>query len=87
MNQSKFSGILNEARNRPPVSPEESPAPKSVKKTGRRSDPDYLQANSYIPRSLHRKVKIQLLQDDREFSELIEELLTTWINERTQGEK
>lgn len=87
MSKSKFSGILNEARNTSPVLPEKPAIQKPTKKAGRRSDPEYMQANSYIPKALHRKVKIQLLQDDQEFSELIEKLLTNWIDERTQGEK
>lgn len=48
---------------------------------GKRSNPDYEQVTAYIRRTTYRDVKIALLQrgDDREFSELVEDLLTQWL--------
>lgn len=46
----------------------------------RRSDPDYTQVTAYIPKTLHKQAKIRLLQEDKQFSELVEELLAEWLN-------
>lgn len=48
---------------------------------GRRRDPDYMQASAYVPRQLRRQVDRALLNDSRErdYSELIEELLQKWL--------
>lgn len=53
------------------------------RRLGRRGNPNYRQANAYIPKALHLKVKLALLEDgDREFSSLVEELLETWLEQR-----
>jgi hypothetical protein len=48
---------------------------------GRRRDPDYMQASAYVPRQLRRQVNRALLNDpsERDYSELIEELLQKWL--------
>ncbi len=50
---------------------------------GKRSDDDYRQVSAYIRKDTHRRVKIALLQEEREFSELVEELLSDWLTART----
>lgn len=47
---------------------------------GKRSNPDYEQATVYIRRDTHRAVKVALLQEgnNRQFSELVEDLLQQW---------
>ena len=59
---------VNKGRGRPP---------------GKRTNPDYQQVTVYIPRTLHDQVKIALIQEGRkEFSELVGELLASWIEQR-----
>ena len=50
--------------------------------TGKRSDPDYEQVTSYVRRQTYANVKIELIREGqkREFSELVEELLSKWLN-------
>lgn len=50
----------------------------------KRSDPDFVQTTAYIRKATHRDVKLALLQNDegRDFSELVEELLATWVKEQ-----
>lgn len=54
--------------------------------TGKRSDPDYEQVTSYIRRQTYADVKIELIREGqkREFSELVEELLSKWLRSRAQ---
>lgn len=65
----------------PPPPQRNAPA---KKKRGKRNDPDYTQVTAYIKKDTHQQVKIALLQEgtDREFSELVEDLLLEYL--RTQ---
>jgi hypothetical protein len=79
--KSKFAGIL---RDRQDNAPESSPS-ESAGKVGRpggkgkRGNPDYFQATAYILGTVHEETKINLIrQGNREFSELVEELLSAW---------
>ena len=49
---------------------------------GKRSNARYRQVSAYVRKDTHRKVKMALLEDDREFSELVEELLGDWLASR-----
>lgn len=46
---------------------------------GKRSDPDYTQITAYIKKDTHENV-MRKIYKRKEFSELIEELLTDWMN-------
>ncbi len=50
---------------------------------GKRSDDEYRQVSAYIRKDTHQQVKLTLLQEEREFSELVEELLSSWLKART----
>jgi hypothetical protein len=50
---------------------------------GKRRDDEYKQISAYIRKDTHQRVKIALIQEEREFSELVEELLRGWLNERS----
>jgi hypothetical protein len=51
---------------------------------GKRSDPDYRQAPAFVRKDTYKAVKIALLNDERElnYSELVEELLTAWLESK-----
>ena len=54
-------------------------AQRKRKKTGKRSDPNYIQVGAYIPRTLNEDVKIKLVRHEGDFSDLITELLEKWV--------
>ena len=93
MVKSKFDAVLGQRRTAP--SEQESSAEffKTVELTagrsrgrpsGKRTNPNYQQVTVYLPRALQDRVKIALIQEGRkEFSELVEKLLTEWINQHT----
>ncbi|NEP58686.1 MAG: hypothetical protein F6K31_16990 [Symploca sp. SIO2G7] len=58
-----------------------APAQRKRKKTGKRSDPNYIQVGAYIPRTLNEEVKIKLVRHSGDFSDLITQLLEQWVNE------
>lgn len=51
---------------------------------GKRSDPDYEQVTAYVKRATYAETKIALIREGekREFSDLIEHLLTEWLASR-----
>jgi hypothetical protein len=52
--------------------------------SGKRSDPDFVQTTAYVRGDTYRDVRIALLQEGegREYSELVEELLSEWLKKR-----
>lgn len=59
------------------------PEPEAPKKIGRprakRSNPEYTQVTAYIKLETHLEVKERLVRKQQEFSELLEELLSGWL--------
>ncbi len=78
----KFDELVR-ARNKNQAPSKPDSARRLVPTAGKRSDSDYKQVSAYIRRDTHLKVKLALLQEGREFSELVEELLTEWLASRT----
>lgn len=76
--ESKFAGMLRTRKEGEP--PESEPAKRGRPGgKGKRLNPDYAQVTAYIRRTVHEETKINLIrQGSREFSELVEELLTGW---------
>jgi hypothetical protein len=79
----KFDNLLS-ARERVDAAAREGRKGRSrAASVGKRSDGDYRQVSAYIRKDTHQRVKIALLQEEREFSELVEELLNGWLHART----
>jgi len=55
--------------------------PKKGRAKGKRSDPNYVQVGAYIPRDLDKQVKLKLIESDREFSDLVADLLRNWLSD------
>lgn len=68
-----------------PVAEPEPGSRKRGRPSGKRSDPKVVQVTAYIKKDTHTAVKIALLKEGkkRQFSELVEELLSAWITERS----
>jgi hypothetical protein len=54
---------------------------------GKRSNPDYSQVTSYIKKETHKSVQRVLLEKEKEFSELIQELLEEWLAVATREQE
>ncbi len=46
----------------------------------KRNDPAYRQALAYVRAETMKSVKSRLAEEEREFSDLVEELLSEWLN-------
>lgn len=56
----------------------------AVPMRGKRSHPDYTQAPAFVRKNTYKAVKIALINDERglDYSDLVEELLTTWLTNK-----
>ena len=67
-------------RPRKSSSPAPAAAPRKVgRPPGKKSDPDYAQVTVYLRRANHLAAKKRLLDNGKEFSELVDELVTAWL--------
>lgn len=96
----RFKDVINAAREReiqpqqheqqPQQRPQAPAQPQPEPRRGRppggkRNNPDYEQVTAYLKKDTYRRVKIRLLEMERqgEFSELVEVLLTRWLQGRS----
>lgn len=55
--------------------------PKKRNKSGKRNDPDFKQVGAYIRKDTYLKIQRLLLeQPNKDFSDLVEKLLTNYLN-------
>ena len=66
----------------PPPEPAPEPKRRQRKATGKRSDPNYIQVGSYIPKDLNKDVKRLLVDYEGDFSDLVAELLKEWLERK-----
>ncbi len=85
----KYDSLFEARRTEERVSPaagseiqEEAGQAARLRGGGKRSDSDYRQVSAYVRRDTYRRVKLALLEENREFSELVEELLQHWLESR-----
>lgn len=52
------------------------------KRTGKRSNPDYVMLCGLIHKTSFRAMKVLLAEQDREISDLLQELVDRWIAEQ-----
>ncbi len=80
----------SETQEKPPEQPTgELPRRGPGRPSGKRSDPDFQPTTAYIRKATYRSVRRALMDEgedlgqEREYSELIEELLSGWLASRT----
>jgi|SoiMethySBSTD1v2_1073268.scaffolds.fasta_scaffold5798289_1 hypothetical protein len=80
MAKNKFADLLGEVGiSASTHEPESAIAPPKI---GKRSDPAYRQISTYVRSDVYRNVKRELLMEERDFSDLMDELLTSWVSSR-----
>jgi hypothetical protein len=98
--QSKFAGALGRLNKRPAAPPAEvhpfpavaEPAPASRAaegngRGGKRSNPEFSPTTFFVRKDTKRKA-VRLLEDTnagKDLSDLVEELLTNWVSERSNA--
>ncbi len=46
------------------------------------ANPDYVRTTIYIPKKMHKKLKAIAVEEEREMSEIMEELLDNWLQSK-----
>lgn len=80
--ESSFKDVINshrEARSSATQLPENLVTQSPKNRVGRSSDENYVKLTAYVPRHMHLAAKMELLQQGREMSDLITELVTDWL--------
>ncbi len=87
---SKFDGIrgIRRERTQKPApegkdDKEEAPARKRGRPKGKRSNPDFTQVTAYMRKDTYKNAQKALLDEDEEFSELVEDLVSKWLKSRS----
>jgi hypothetical protein len=62
------------------------PPRKATRKGGKRNNPNYQQLTAYVPSETWQQVKLALLPERREISELVQEQLENWLKARRPRE-
>lgn len=61
------------------------PAPKMGRPPGKSSDPDYIQVTVYLRKSVHQTARKMLIDERRQFSDLVDELVSRWIQQNEKS--
>jgi len=70
---SKFAKLLKEVKGEERAVSEDRPRGKSRRE-------DYVAMKVYVPRELHRKLKLKAVEEGKEISELVEEALRRFLS-------
>jgi hypothetical protein len=81
---SRFDQLFGAARSAQSTDLETDPneVKHSDVQTSKSKDPNYQRTTLYLPKALHRQFKMAALNDDREMSEIMEELISKWLESR-----
>ncbi|GET42980.1 CopG family transcriptional regulator [Microseira wollei] len=60
---------------------EDIPQP-TEKKQAKGNNPDYVSTTFYLPKQLHRQLKIAAVDEEREMSDIVAELVERWLKSR-----
>lgn len=80
----RFNGLMEAVKER--QTEEQPPSVAAAKsRSGKSSNPDFVQISVYLPKETHRAAKRALLDmnEKKDLSELIDELLSKWVSSRT----
>jgi hypothetical protein len=69
--KSRFDDLFGAARPEAQTSPD--------KKIAKGQNPDYTRTTIYLPKSIHRQLKAAALEEEREMSEIVTELVRQWL--------
>lgn len=95
----KFAAVANklsqlrEAAPAAPVQVQTPPLPSTdePKKLGRprgkKTSPEYVQVTVYLRKNVHTAARKALLDDRRQFSDLVDELVSRWLSEFQKSER
>jgi Ribbon-helix-helix protein, copG family len=79
---SRFDALFGAARAKATDPTASETVQSSDVQTSKSKDPGYQRTTVYLPKATHRKLKASAAEDDREMSDIIEELVQQWLESR-----
>ncbi len=52
----------------------------SSKRTTKSTDPDYIRATIYLPKEMHRQIKVAAIVEEREMSDIVAEAVSQYFS-------
>jgi Ribbon-helix-helix protein, copG family len=78
---SRFDNLIGAARGRESTETPKLPESQPVRKS-KSTDPDYSRTTVYLPKRLHKQLKAAAADEEREMSDILEQLLEQWLKSR-----
>jgi hypothetical protein len=81
---SRFDDLFNAALERKKTEEPQESTPLQTQPTrkSKSTDPNYVRTTVYLPKRLHQQLKAAAVEEDREMSGIVEELIDTWLKSR-----
>ncbi len=80
---SRFDELIDAARSRQERDKPQDLNAEKISFKSKSTDPDYVRTTVYLPKKLHRSLKLAAATDDRQMSDIMTELLEKWLSEKS----
>ncbi len=81
---SRFDELIDAARSRQNRDNSQELTEEKVTFKSKSTDPDYVRTTVYLPKKLHRSLKLAAAADDRQMSDIMTELLEKWLSKNSE---
>lgn len=81
---SRFDDFFGAARGREPTETPKLTDSKPARKS-KSTDPDYLRTTVYLPKRLHKQLKAAAADEEREMSDILEQLVEQWLKSKSDA--
>jgi hypothetical protein len=78
---SRFDELIGAARGREPTETPKLIDSKPARKS-KSTDPNYARTTVYLPKRLHKQLKAAAADEEREMSDILEQLVEQWLKSR-----
>jgi len=79
---SRFDELIDAALSRQKRDKPQELTEEKVTFKSKSTDPDYVRTTVYLPKKLHRSLKLAAAADDRQMSDIMTELLEKWLSDK-----
>lgn len=79
---SRFDELIDAARSRHKRDNSRDFNEEKVSFKSKSTDPDYVRTTVYLPKKLHRKLKLAAAADERQMSDIMTELVEQWLEKK-----
>jgi hypothetical protein len=69
-----------------PAAPVPRPAPAKSRQPGKKDNPNYVQVTVYLRKDIYKTTRKLLIDDGRQVSELVDDLVSGWIDRQKSGQ-